>query len=255
MAAVQLARRGIGVMLVGRPPQIGKGVAYSTDDPAHLLNIPAAKMSAWPDRPDDFVVAIADAGLGPEDYVPRLLFGHYLRAILDESSAQVIAGDAVSAEPVEGGWSVRLDDGRVVQASALVLAPGNQPPDALPFARDLPEQLFAGDPWGDAGRAAIATAVASGGDLLAVGTGLSMIDIAMSLDAAGHRGETGRGVAARTAAAGKFSAAQRGAVVGFGTDRVAGGTVALGAAADARGRLARRRRTRCGRARTNFGSR
>ncbi len=59
MAAVQLARRGIEVVLIGRHAQAGRGVAYSTEDPAHLLNIPAAKMSAWPDQPDDFVAAIA----------------------------------------------------------------------------------------------------------------------------------------------------------------------------------------------------
>ena len=194
MAAVQLARRGIDATLIGRPPQIGKGVAYSTDDPAHLLNIPAAKMSAWPDRPDDFVEAIAGAGLGPEDYVPRLLFGHYLRAILEESSVEVMVGEAVAAEPADGGWAVRLDDGRLARAQALVLASGIQQPDALPFARDLSEDLFAADPWGAAGKAAIAAAVRisgeglGGGDVLAVGAGLSMIDIAMSLDAAGHEG-------------------------------------------------------------------
>ena len=49
-------------------------------------------MSAWPDRPDDFVDAIAEAGLGPEDYVPRLLYGHYLRAILDEAAVAVTVG-------------------------------------------------------------------------------------------------------------------------------------------------------------------
>ena len=188
MAAVQLARRGVAVMLIGRWGQIGKGVAYSTDDPAHLLNIPAAKMSAWPDRPDDFVDAIAAAGFGLEDYVPRLLFGHYLRRILEESGVAVINGEAIAAEPGNVGWTVRMDDGRAVKAQALVLAPGNQPPDELPFARGLPEALFAGNPWDEAGQAAIAAAVASGGDVLVVGSGLSMIDVALSLDAAGHRG-------------------------------------------------------------------
>lgn len=188
MAAVQLARRGIDVVLIGRGSQLGKGVAYATEDPAHLLNIPAAKMSAWPDRPDDFVEAIADAGLGPEDYVPRLLYGHYLRAILDEAAVAVLVGEAVAAEPGDAGWTVRLEDGRAVNALALVLAPGNQPPDELPFAAGMPEALFAGNPWGKAGQAAIAAAVKSGGDVLAVGSGLSMIDVALSLDAAGHRG-------------------------------------------------------------------
>ena len=188
MAAVQLARLGIAVVLIGRGSQVGKGVAYSTEDPAHLLNIPAAKMSAWPDRPDDFVDAIADAGLGPEDFVPRLLFGHYLRSILDESAVTVTVGNAVAAEPDDGGWTVRLDDGRGVKARALVLAPGNQPPDELPFARELPETLFAGNPWDEAGQAAIGRAVETGGDVLAVGSGLSMIDAALSLDAAGFAG-------------------------------------------------------------------
>ena len=76
-----------------------------------------------------------------------------------------------------------------------MLALGNQPPDALPFARELPERLFASDPWGAAGRAAIDAAVASavveagGGDVLVVGSGLSMIDVALSLDAAGYQGK------------------------------------------------------------------
>ena len=189
MAAVQLARRGISVVLIGRPPQAGKGVAYATEDPAHLLNIPAAKMSAWPDQPDDFVAAISEKGFGPEDYVPRRLFGRYLRRILDESAATLIEGEAVAVERSGEGWKVRLGDGRTIGAAALVLAPGNQPPDAMPFAKDLPESLFASDPWGAAGRAAIGAAVASGGDVLVVGSGLSMIDVALSLDSAGHRGK------------------------------------------------------------------
>ena len=186
MAAVQLARRGIRTVLIGRQPQAGRGVAYSTEDPAHLLNIPAAKMSAWPDRPDDF---FEKRGFGPEDYVPRMHFGRYLRTILDEAAVTLIEGEAVAVERSGEGWTVRLGDGRTIGAAALVLAPGNQPPDALPFARDLPERIFASEPWGAAGQAAIGAAVASGGDVLVVGSGLSMIDVALSLDAAEHRGK------------------------------------------------------------------
>ena len=189
MAAVQLARRGIDVVLNGRGTQAGRGVAYSTEDAAHLLNIPAAKMSAWPDRPDDFVDTIAGERFGPEDYVPRMLFGRYLRRILDESTVRLVEREAVAVARSDDGWNVQLADGRTIKAAALVLAMGNQPPDALPFARELPERLFASDPWGAAGRAAIAAAVASGGDVLVVGTGLSMVDVALSLDAAGHQGK------------------------------------------------------------------
>ncbi len=186
MTAVQLARRGIEVVLIGRASQAGKGVAYATQDPAHLLNIPAVKMGAWPDAPGDFAEV---TGAGPEDYVPRMLYGRYLRAILDKSAVRLIAGEAVAAERLGKRWTVRLADGSSITVEALVLAPGNQAPDVLPFARDLPESLFAADPWGATGRAAIAKAVASGGDVLVVGSGLSMIDAAMSLDAAGHGGK------------------------------------------------------------------
>ena len=41
------------------PDAAGRGIAYGTRDRAHLLNVPAGKMSAWPDRPDDFAAVIA----------------------------------------------------------------------------------------------------------------------------------------------------------------------------------------------------
>jgi uncharacterized NAD(P)/FAD-binding protein YdhS len=186
MTAVQLARRGIDAVLIGRPPQAGKGVAYSTEDPAHLLNIPAAKMSAWPEALDDFV---ARTGAEPEDYVQRRLFGTYLRAILDSSPVRLVEGEAIGVDRSDGGWTVRMADGSAINAEALVLAPGNQAPDALPFAKGLPDELFASEPWGPMGRAVIARAVQTGGDILVVGTGLSMIDGALSLDAAGHTGK------------------------------------------------------------------
>ena len=54
MLAAQLARRGIPSLLIegARPP--GLGVAYSTEEPAHLLNVRAESMSAWADAPDHF---------------------------------------------------------------------------------------------------------------------------------------------------------------------------------------------------------
>ena len=185
MTAVQLARRGIDVTLIGRAPQVGKWVAYSTEDPAHLLNISAVKMGAWPDAPGDFAAA---TGSDVEAYVPRMLFGKYLRDILEASAVTVVEGEAVGVEPGEG-WTVLMADGSSIAADALVLAPGNQAPDALPFALALPERLFAADPWGPGGRAAIKEAVRTGGDVLVVGSGLSMIDVALSLDAAGHKGK------------------------------------------------------------------
>src|SRR5688500_4283933 len=60
MLAAQLARRGIGSLLIEGGGRAGLGAAYSTDEPAHVLNVRAEGMSAWPDDPDDFARAFGD---------------------------------------------------------------------------------------------------------------------------------------------------------------------------------------------------
>ena len=42
--AAQLVRRGLSVALVEGGGRAGQGIAYSTRDPVHLLNVPAASM-------------------------------------------------------------------------------------------------------------------------------------------------------------------------------------------------------------------
>ena len=186
MAAAQLVRRGLGVVLVEGGGRAGLGTAYSTREAVHLLNVPAARMSAWPDRPDDFV----DAGHDLAAFAPRREFGAYLRAILDAAVADgvtLVAAQAVSAVR-EGDWHVTLADGGSVRARALVLAQGNQPPAPMRAGEGVDPALFVNNPWGSEARAAVGRVAASGGDVLILGTGLTMVDMVLSLAAAGHRG-------------------------------------------------------------------
>src|SRR5688572_33082722 len=58
MAAVNLARLGdrpLRVRLVNRGYPLGRGVAYGTRRPEHLLNVAARNMSALPDHPHHFL--------------------------------------------------------------------------------------------------------------------------------------------------------------------------------------------------------
>ena len=187
MVAAQLARRGIASILIEGTDRAGKGTAYSTTEAAHLLNVRADGMSAWPDRPDDFAERFESEGGDRRGFAERRLFGRYLRRIVDDSGVETILSSAVSASPGEQGWRIELSDGSTIEANALVLANGNQPPEPLRVAAGAGPR-FINNPWGDEAKTAVHSAVESGGDVLLLGTGLTMIDMVLSLSAAGHRG-------------------------------------------------------------------
>ena len=191
MVAAELARRGIASTVVDGSRREGRGTAYSTSERGHLLNVVAAKMGAWADRPDDFAKDVAGE-YQPDAYVPRRRYGQYLTRILEDAGVgglvDLVSSDAHAAEKVEDGWSVTMADGSRLRGKALVLAQGNQPPLVPPLARGLPPGLFVNDPWSDAGRGAIVQAAASGGEVLLIGTGLTMVDVVLSLDEARLRG-------------------------------------------------------------------
>jgi len=170
---------------------MGRGVAYSTTEPAHLLNVRAEGMSAWAGDPDSFARRFEREGGDRRGFAQRRLFGRYLGEILDEAVAsgktRLIHGGAVSAAREDGGWAIRLDDGSAVAADALALGVGNQEPEAL-SAFGSAGGRFIRNPWAEDARAAVAELAATGGTVLLVGTGLTMVDLVLSLDAAGHRG-------------------------------------------------------------------
>ena len=191
MLAAQLARRGIGSVLVEGSGRAGRGVAYSTLEPLHLLNVRADNMSAWPEDAQHFARVFASHGGDPHGFAQRWQFGEYLGEVLDEAIAtgfvKIVSARAVGAEIRAGGWHVELSDGSVVEPEALALAIGNQPPDRLrksgPFGPRYVE-----NPWGEEAGRAVAEAASLGGDVLIIGTGLTMIDLVLSLEAAGHAG-------------------------------------------------------------------
>ena len=194
MLAAQLATLGVRSLIADGSGRIGRGLAYATQAPEHLLNVPAAKMSAWPDRPAHFAEWLAAEGLGdPATFARRRDYGRYVAAQLDAcADIERVEQDIVSATRTGNGngngWAIRFADGRTEQARVLVLAQGNQPPAPLAIAAALPDALIVNDPWSDTARATFARVAAGGGAVLMLGTGLTMIDVALSLAAAGHSG-------------------------------------------------------------------
>jgi uncharacterized NAD(P)/FAD-binding protein YdhS len=190
--AAQLARRGIASILIDGSGRMGRGVAYSTTEPVHLLNVRAEGMSAWAGEPDHFARRFESEGGDRRGFAERRLFARYLGDILDEAvaSGAVELADAAATDAVrnDGGWRIALEGDRSVEADAVVLAIGNQEPEPLPAFSGVGGRFLA-NPWGKQAKAAVRELARSGGSALLIGTGLTMVDLVLSLDAAGHHGK------------------------------------------------------------------
>jgi uncharacterized NAD(P)/FAD-binding protein YdhS len=172
------------LLLIDRCGLHGRGQAYSTEDPNHLLNVRAMNMSGVQDDPGHLVHWARSQGLevSGDDFLPRTLYGRYLRDLLDTTAGRPgqvteLTGTVVSlvAEPSAAGWRLGLADGTTYRADAVVLAVGNQAPGRLPW--EPPRPRYIADPW----RRGALDGIDDGEPVLIVGTGLTMVDLAISL--------------------------------------------------------------------------
>lgn len=193
MQAINLLRHdGPRATLIERRPRAGEGLAYGDAAPQHLLNVRARGMNAFPDEPDSFVLWLSQRypQFSQDSFVPRLIYGDYLRELLEREMQRqpgrltLVHNDAIGLELAEQA-RITLADGQVVTADFAVLAVGNLPPHhPAGFGDHLAPDLYAGDPW-----TAEATAGLGDGDtVLILGTGLTMVDMALRLEAEGFGG-------------------------------------------------------------------
>ena len=188
--AAQLLRKAqdaVSVAVVERSPRRGRGIAYSTRVEAHLLNVPAGKMSAFPDDAEHFLRWAQknyDANVEAGSFVPRRVYGEYIEATLGEAQAaskgrlEWIQAEVVAVTRKGNEAELSLADGRKLVGDRVVLALGNfRPSDpALPGKTESSKRYipFAWD------EAAITEATPKG-DVLLVGSGLTCVDVAIML--------------------------------------------------------------------------
>ncbi|HEX8527614.1 FAD/NAD(P)-binding protein [Allosphingosinicella sp.] len=188
IAAAAFARRGAEVTLVEKAERFAAGAAYSTSEPSHLLNVRARSMSALDEAPRHFRDWVEREGLGGGDtFVPRRDYRRYLAGIWEEALAtgRVRALHGVAVAAAEG--RLELADGTRIGLDRLVLAGGNYP-SRLPLGLGVPPSRAVDDPWGPQGSERLRALAAQAGDLLLVGTGLTMVDVCLTLDEAGFTG-------------------------------------------------------------------
>lgn len=188
---LRLDRRPRKIVLFEPRAELGAGAAYSTDDPRHLLNAPACAMSALDDDPAHFVAWLADRhpAWGATDFVPRRLYRTYLQDVLDQAHSGAVIGTEltwvhelvtslhVDGDPAAPVTTVYFGPGEQCRADRVVLALGAPAPVALSGLDVSPTFGMVGDPWCPG---ALDT-VDGPGDVLILGTGLTMIDVAIVL--------------------------------------------------------------------------
>ncbi len=196
LQAIALLRAGMPrVSLIERRPAFGRGVAYSTGNPAHLLNVRTSNMSAFDDDPDHFrrwLGARPTGAADPQGFASRHDYGDYLDELL--RSATAAAPDrlalhhdgAIEVERGRDGVRILLDGGRRIAADAAILAVGNLPPHDPPgiAGAALPPGVYVVDPW----TAPIGERLGPDDTVLLIGTGLTMVDVALGLEAEGFAG-------------------------------------------------------------------
>jgi uncharacterized NAD(P)/FAD-binding protein YdhS len=188
LAANLLHRPPMGptrIVLVERRPQIGHGAAYGPSDYPFLLNVPAARMSATSYEPEH-LIDFARRQLphvGPETYLPRQLYGEYLHEFLRAAERtaprhvqlECVHGEVTALRPQGHGQTLVMLGERQLLAEQVVLACGDPPPPVRRYAADVADcDAYVAEPY------QTPRARSTDRTLLLIGTGLTMVDIAVA---------------------------------------------------------------------------
>ncbi len=205
LTAINLCRFSSGplrITVVNSGYPAGRGVAYSTRNGHHLLNVAARNMSALADQPNHFVdwlhtrSEFADEPIAKlrEQYMPRRVYGDYVRGLLYSVATlsadrgvkmETVAGEAVNIDLTAAGANVVLADGALVEADKVVLATGNPPPSALRIkGLDPAHPCFFQNPWSD-WETQLTNRTQN---IILIGTGLTAVDAIISLNDLGWQG-------------------------------------------------------------------
>ena len=164
----------------------GRGMAYSTELPEHRLNVAANRMSAHSDDPlhlwnwyREHHPAMPDE---PSGFLPRRAYARYLGTLFSDAVAsasgtgglQHVQAECLSISPIGAGLDLRLSNGTSLAAQVAILATGH---DQQPH----PDRAFAA-------AGASVPPIDPDTPVAILGSGLSMVDTWLTLEARGHRG-------------------------------------------------------------------
>jgi uncharacterized NAD(P)/FAD-binding protein YdhS len=182
---------------------LGAGLAYSSEDPAHRINVAAARMAVFSEDPthfDRWFHETGEAAADPEAlledgraYPRRAAFGRYMDQLLRTAARAFpnvrfrhLRSKVTDVERHGDIYRLTTEVGEQSVADLIVLSPGHPAPPqrhwATAEAAGAPR--FVADPW----PSAALEKIRPNDEVLIIGTGLTMADVVASLRLRGHVG-------------------------------------------------------------------
>lgn len=170
----------------------GRGVAYGTRSERHLLNVRAASMGMFANRPSGFLEYMQQRNpdISGTDFLPRCWYGQYLEAETASALSRAKSnGHDVRVVPYEVDAMVPENDGvtlfqgeTTTRVDAAVLALGTLPPRPLPQVDDaaLTSGRYITQPWS---LLADAKPDTQAHHVAIIGLGLTAVDVIVELAA------------------------------------------------------------------------
>jgi uncharacterized NAD(P)/FAD-binding protein YdhS len=184
-------------------PLLGAGLAYSSEDSAHRINVAAARMAVFSEDPTHFDrwfretdEAAADPEALLEDgraYPRRAAFGRYMDQLLRTAARAFpnvrlrhLRSKVTDVERNGDAYRLTTEAGDQSAVDLVVLSPGHPPPPQLRWAsvEATSAARFVADPWSPAALGKVRPS----DEVLIIGTGLTMADVVASLRLQGHVG-------------------------------------------------------------------
>jgi uncharacterized NAD(P)/FAD-binding protein YdhS len=204
MTAVNLARLAkapLRIVLINKGSPLGRGAAYGTKQPEHLLNVVARNMSAFPDQPNHFLewlgtraeyIDVPDTTLR-DQFMPRRTYGDYLQSLLfwhakgmakPNVQIETIDKEVLDLVPGPDRIAVVVSGHPTIEADKVVLATGNPPPADLPFTAGFEHPRLIANPW----QPIDYVQTDPRENVILIGAGLTMIDVFLTLTSLNWQG-------------------------------------------------------------------
>jgi uncharacterized NAD(P)/FAD-binding protein YdhS len=205
--AIELLRNGpspVDILLFDQSETFGPGLAFAARHDRLLLNTRVANMSALATDPTHFLRWLwahdlpehpaAEIPPSGHAFVARRVYGRYLSDLLDEAEAAApydvslrrIGRRVAGLAEQDGVLWLKLDDDSTCVADVAVLCVGNLQPllPQAPGVETCDDTRLIANPWDELSIARIQPSDA----VLVLGSGLTMVDVAILLADRGHRG-------------------------------------------------------------------